>query len=515
MLPVPSLNLLTHPEGESPQSSSDGRNDTFPVQTAGGIFHVRWDPTAQVSASGGIVHFAQFLDAAQVFDQWVEDCPLSYASNHAHRLRDILGTWMLSTLNGHRRYAHITALRGDTVSPALLRMRKVVSEDSVRRALKRMDAEASRTWAQRHLLCTLAPLLSLDWILDVDVTIKPLYGYQEGSVVGYNPHKPGRPSHAYHTFLVAKARLVLDVEVHPGDEHSSATTKIGLFNWLEKIPRSLWPKLLRGDSGFGTEDMMAWPEAEGLHYLFKQRMTKKTRDLVHALDLGQEWIDAGQGWHGIDSTLRLTTWTKQRRVVVLRRPRQQRYPRRKDIEAARQPKQLIIDEVAEQLVDKDFEYQVLVTSRSDHIAAIAQLYRDRADAENVFDELKNQWGWGGFTTTDLDTCQIAARMTAQVYNWWSIFVRLASPDHHREAVTSRPLLFASVARLTTSGGQRFLTISSVHAAKTQVAEFFTKLAGHLAHFTATAEQWTREQRWQHLIQAIFAGPFGTVKPTTG
>ena len=260
---------------------------------------------------------------------------------------------------------------------------------------------------------------------------------------------------------------------------------------------------------------MAWPEAEGLHYLFKQRMTKKTRDLVHTLDLGQSWIDAGQGWQGIDSTLRLSTWTKQRRIVVLRRPRQQRYPRRKDIEAARQPKQQVIDEVAEQLVDEDFEYQVLVTSRLDDIAVIAQLYRDRADAENVFDELKNHWGWGGFTTTDIDTCQIAARMTAQVYNWWSIFVRLAAPDHHREAVTSRPLLFNSVARMTHSGGQRFLTLASVHAEKTHVAEFFTKLARQLARFTTIAEQWTCERRWQHLLRAIFAGPFGNVKPTTG
>lgn len=39
---------------------------------------------------------------------------------------------------------------------------------------------------------------------------------------------------------------------------------------MRKIPPALWPKLLRRDCGFGTEDLMAWPEAEGLHYLFKQ-----------------------------------------------------------------------------------------------------------------------------------------------------------------------------------------------------------------------------------------------------
>ncbi|MGH8652831.1 MAG: hypothetical protein ACREYE_11985 [Gammaproteobacteria bacterium] len=44
---------------------------------------------------------------------------------------------------------------------------------------------------------------------------------------------------------------------------------------------------------------------------------------------------------------------------------------------------------------------VLVTSLDAEIRTIAQLYRDCADAENPFDELKNHWGWGGFTTQDL------------------------------------------------------------------------------------------------------------------
>src|SRR5271155_2619235 len=32
--------------------------------------------------------------------------------------------------------------------------------------------------------------------LDMDSTMKTLYGHQEGAAVGYNPAKPGRPSHA-------------------------------------------------------------------------------------------------------------------------------------------------------------------------------------------------------------------------------------------------------------------------------------------------------------------------------
>lgn len=51
----------------------------------------------------------------------------------------------------------------------------------------------------------------------------------------------------------------------------------------------------------------------------------------------------------------------------------------------------------------------MVTSLSDEIMTIAQHYRERADCENIFDELKNQWGWGGFTTQDMARCQIVAR----------------------------------------------------------------------------------------------------------
>jgi hypothetical protein len=93
-------------------------------------------------------------------------------------------------------------LRGDSVNPPLLGMSKVVSEDSVRSNLGKLDEIQGVTWLQDHLGDCVRPLLSEPWILDSDVTVKPLYGHQEGAVKGYNPHKPGRPSHTYHTYFV-------------------------------------------------------------------------------------------------------------------------------------------------------------------------------------------------------------------------------------------------------------------------------------------------------------------------
>ena len=149
---------------------------------------------------GQLPFFIDFLKTAGLFDALVADCPLRYLSPNAPRRRDVLGTAMLSMLAGHRRYAHIAALRCDAVLPELLGMKKIVSEDAIRRAFKAIDETEGAVWLRRHLQYCVEPLLAEPWILDVDTTIKPLYGHQEGAVLGYNPKKPGRPSHCYHLF---------------------------------------------------------------------------------------------------------------------------------------------------------------------------------------------------------------------------------------------------------------------------------------------------------------------------
>ena len=66
---------------------------------------------------------------------------------------------------------------------------------------------------------------------------------QEGAQVSYNPHKPGRPSHALHTYWVGNLRLVLDVVVSPGKEHSAAKARPGLIGVLDKLQPQQRPAL--------------------------------------------------------------------------------------------------------------------------------------------------------------------------------------------------------------------------------------------------------------------------------
>jgi hypothetical protein len=122
-----------------------------PVDTFGGRVHVEWDPQAAVTPLGQLLFFTEFLQVSGLFAPWVESCPLFLTSPNAPSKRDVLGTAVLAILSGHQRYAHISALRGDTINPPLLGMSKVVSEDSVRSNFGKMDETQGVTWLQDHL----------------------------------------------------------------------------------------------------------------------------------------------------------------------------------------------------------------------------------------------------------------------------------------------------------------------------------------------------------------------------
>ena len=193
--------------------------------------------------------------------------------------------------------------------------------------------------------------------------------------------------------------------------------------------------------------------------------------------------------------IRLMGWSRQRRVVLLRR--------RLAGVMITQPQadgQLALGFVEVDAARQEaWEYAVLVTSLAAEVVTIGQLYRDRGDCENSFDELKNHWGWGGFTTHDVTRCRIMARLVALIFNWWNLFVRLADPDHHREAITSRPLLLQAIGRQTNHAGRATVTITSSHGERDRARRALTRIAAFFATLRETAEQLTDLDRWYRIL----------------
>jgi hypothetical protein len=500
--------VQAHPEGEVRIAGTQPAETMSSLDTFAGKIHVKWSPEASVSSLGLMPFFIEFLKTSGLFDKWVEDCPLRYTSGNAPAKRDVLGTLVLSVLAGHWRYAHISAIRADGINPGLLGMTGVASEDSVRRGMKAMDEAASTQWLKEHLKASYAPLLQEPWVLDVDTTVKPLYGHQQDAAVGYNPTKPGRPSHAYHSYFVANIRMVLDMEVQAGNQTAPLYAQPELWAFVDGLAERNRPVFLRGDSHWGAEKAMLGAEQRGLRYLFKLKQSTNVKKLIGQIFPKEEWMEAGQQWQGREDVLRLSGWTKERRVVVLRRPLKIQATAEaatvgKKKSKRKAAKQLTLDLPELTYQGIQYEYAVLVTSLTDEVRTVAQHYRDRGDAENNFDELKNQWGWAGFTTHDRKRCQIMGRIIALVYNWWTIFMRLGIPDKHAEAITSRPLALHGIARQTRHGNQTTLEITSTHAKAAPIAEILTKVSGFLKRIKTTAEQLTQGERWTLILSAAF------------
>src|SRR5580700_6470991 len=311
--------VRTHPEGDVEIAAKQAAETVTSLDTFGGKIHVKWSPEATVSSLGLMPFFIEFLKTSGLFDKWVEDCPLRYTSANAPEKRNVLGTLLLSVLSGHWRYAHINAIRGDGINPELLGMTGVASEDSVRRGMKAMDEVESEQWLKRHLKASYEPLLQEPWVLDVDTTVKPLYGHQQDAKVGYNPTKPGRPSHAYHSYFVANIRMVLDMEVQAGNQTAPSFTQPELWAFVDGLAEMDRPVFIRGDCHWGTEKAMLGAEQRDLGYLFKLKQSANVKKLIGQIFNEQDWVDAGQQWQGRVDVLQLAGWTKQRRVVVLRR----------------------------------------------------------------------------------------------------------------------------------------------------------------------------------------------------
>ena len=509
--------IPVHPKGEVEIAGNLPEEAATTIDTFAGKVHVKWSPEAAVSGLGLMPFFIEYLKTSGLFDKWVDDCPLNYTSNNAPPKRNILGTLLLSVLAGHWRYAHINAIRGDGVNPELLGMTGVASEDSIRRAMKAMDEVASGSWMRDHLKATYGPLLQEPWILDVDTTVKPLYGHQQDAVVGYNPTKIGRPSHAYHSYFVAKIRIVLDMEVQAGNQTATSYAQPELWAFLDGLSERDWPIFIRGDNAWGTEKAMLGAEERKIGYLFKLKQTANVKQLIRQIFMKKEWEDAGQNWQGRDERLQLEKWSKERRVLVLRRPvpikpaaetvtlgKKKSRGVRVKLALGKAAKQLKLD--LPELIYKgiQYEYVVLVTSLTDGVMTVAQHYRDRGDAENNFDELKNQWGWAGFTTQDRKRCQTMGRIIALVYNWWNIFMRLGIPDKHAEAITSRPLALHGIARQTRHGNQTTVEITSTHSEGPKITKILTRVSAFLKVIKTTAEQLTQIEKWTLILSAAFS-----------
>jgi Transposase DDE domain group 1 len=153
-------------------------------------------------------------------------------------------------------------------------------------------------------------------VLDLDATDDPLHGDQEGRFFhGYYDH------YCYLPLYIFCGRHLLCAKLRPANIDGAAGAKEEVERIVAQI-RARWPEtriILRADSGFAREGLMAWCEGNGVDYVFGlARNGRLERWLQPTLERVAEQVAVrGQAAREfLERSYRtLTSWSCARRVV--------------------------------------------------------------------------------------------------------------------------------------------------------------------------------------------------------
>ena len=130
---------------------------------------------------------------------------------------------------------------------------------------------------------------------------------------------------------------------------------------------------MRGDIGFGNDGYLCGCEVRELPHLFKVKMSKNIQKLIIKLATCRTsaWQPASGGWDVIETQLKLTGWSRARRIVVMRRP-----VSTKGVRPRHEPDWFSRPMAGDP--QQEMEYAALVCSADQVLDSMPKLYAERA-----------------------------------------------------------------------------------------------------------------------------------------
>jgi Transposase DDE domain group 1 len=335
-------------------------------------------------------------------------------SNHQISSVEVMLSWFYGLALGAERFEHFTRYRRDRLLGELLGIERFGSPDTLRRLFLRFGYRELTEVSERLMrfsLTRMRPIL-LGHTLDLDSTVLCRYGEQEGSLKGYNPRKPGRPSHHPLVAFLAEGRRLLWASMRSGNSGSANGCVEFLKQALTVLPEEHRIGLVRADAGFFEKRLLEYLETQQLPYIIVARLTAVVRKLVIHQIPSTGWRVVARGIDVADLEVSLPNWKAvKRRFVCLRQ------------EIAERP-----EATGRRLIDcPGYTYRVMVTSVPYAAEVVSRMYGGRADSENRIKELKEDLSLDTFCLKSFDATDAAFRMGCVLYNLLAQFRETVLP----------------------------------------------------------------------------------------
>ena len=427
-----------------------------------------------ITAWGGLAVFAAFCESVNLrgtLDRVL--IVLGRCSPNALPASDHMVAFMVGVLTGASRFLHLERLRADAPLRRMFGLSRFCAPSTYSRFFQSFTCQMREDvfFGLGRWGLSLLPARPEGYILDLDSTVLERYGEQEGVLPGYNPRRPGRPTH--HPLLagLAEAKWILHGWLRSGNVASANNVRAFMDECMALLEGLATLRLVRADSGFFDGKFLDFLEEKPLPYLIKTRMTKFVKLAV----LGVEsWVRVGKGIEVAEARIKLLGWSRERRLVVIRQE-----------VATKETKAL-----GKKLFEfQGFRFQAIVTSMDMSeldAATVYRTYNKRGEFENRIKELKQGCGLEGFCMDSFTATECVLRTLCLVHNLIQQFQEriglrpAAAPKQEGPRYmleTLRHTLFTCAAMLGRSGRHTVLRLSAsdgwlfaFHRALTRILE---------------------------------------------
>jgi Transposase DDE domain group 1 len=408
--------------------------------TKDGVQSMRIGFTDQrLTAHGGLAVWTHFLTETGLREKLTAVLPHAPTSPNAYAPADTALGFIGGILCGADKLARVAHLAHDPAVAEVLGIEAVPSQSTLSRFFAACGRAACEqlgglhAWALRDL-----PFRPEGYTLDLDsFALVHEDGRQQGVRVGYT-RKGLKPCHRPIVAALAEVPLVAGFWLRPGNTACVSAADAFLGDTLARLPAGVRIGLVRADSGFCTEKMLARLDAENLRYVLAAAL----RSPVQALCRHDQAAWTATEVRGL--SVQEVAQPSGRLIVV----RQQ---------IAERPhaggKQLI--EVP------GYKFQALRTNLPDTVEPLEvwRRYNGRADIENRIKELGAQFGLKGLCCRSFWATEAACHLAILAYNLCVHLQRRLGQPQRAALGTLRRQLFTCAAVLSRAAGKPTLKLA--------------------------------------------------------
>jgi hypothetical protein len=425
-----------------------------------------------LTAYGGLLPVATMLEKLG-FEGLVEEMlPVRRRTRAMTAYRFILAI-VLSLYVGFSRLNHLRFLEREPMLTGILKVPRLPPQSTFWRFVAALHLSVAdrilriqRTLRQRVWQAANVKLKTVT--LDTDTTVHTLFGHQMGGRRSYNPKNKGKKSYQPILTFLSETREYVGGELRNGDRPTGRQIARHLEAVFDALPEGVETIYARADSGFYCAEAVEAYRKAGVKFIVSARKTSRLIDELKAAEwTGSPKTDAdGQ----CEFRYRPEGWDEEYRFIALR------YEKKRDSPG---------DVTAEQyqLFDTpEYSYRVFVTNMTGGIAFLTWLYNQRAGAENLIKEAKNDAGMADHPSARWAMNCIFFQLALLAYNlncWLMLFQRdeeaTVETLGHTTLATARLKLLFLAARIWKHAGRTGVSYSDHYADQPLFNRLMTRL----------------------------------------